>query len=126
MLVYLGRVAPFKDDYVNKQEMANEFSILLATYPLLTFTEWVPDMESQMLMGWVLIAIICLNVIFNMILLLWIFVCQTYWSCRRRYVLLTRKRDALEMAKKRKLYLECIKESMAPEATPRSFNLKPI
>ena len=40
--------------------------VLGAAYPLLTFTEWVFDLENLTVNGWFLVGYICLNVAFNM------------------------------------------------------------
>lgn len=37
----------------------------MAAYPLLTFTEWVPDPDRRLEMGWLLLGFICLVLIFN-------------------------------------------------------------
>ena len=47
MIIYLTYVKPFEIPLLNKLEIFNEYSILLATYHLFSFTAFVPDPENQ-------------------------------------------------------------------------------
>ena len=46
MIIYVTYYKPFELPLLNKMEVFNEFSILLATLHLFTFTEFVPNPED--------------------------------------------------------------------------------
>ena len=46
MIIYLTYVKPFEIPLLNQLEIFNEYSILLASYHLFTFTAFVPDPEN--------------------------------------------------------------------------------
>ena len=45
MLIYLTHVRPFQEPQLNNLEIFNEFSIMVASYHLFCFTDFVPDPE---------------------------------------------------------------------------------
>jgi len=45
MIIYLTYVRPFQEPLLNNLEIFNEFSILIASYHLHCFTDFVPDPE---------------------------------------------------------------------------------
>ena len=59
---YTAYVLPFESKLQNYQETINEIWVLLASYHLLVYTEWVSHLETRFTMGWSLLAIVCLNV----------------------------------------------------------------
>jgi len=56
MLVYLIRVKPFKVPLMNEIEILNEICVLIATYHLLCFTDFVPDPQMQSNIGYSLLG----------------------------------------------------------------------
>jgi len=66
MIIYVTYFKPFELPLLNKMEVFNEFSILVATYHLITFTWFVPEPETQYTMGWSIIGITVLNIAVNM------------------------------------------------------------
>jgi hypothetical protein len=46
MIIYVAYFKPFELPLLNKMEVFNEFSILLATYHLFTFTQFVGEPET--------------------------------------------------------------------------------
>ena len=49
----------------NYQETMNEIWVLIASYHLFTFTEWVYDLDTRFTIGWSLLVIVVLNVTSN-------------------------------------------------------------
>jgi hypothetical protein len=70
MIIYLTYVKPFEVPLLNKLEIFNEYSILLATYHLFSFTAFVPDPETQYLMGWSIIFVTIFNMAVNVFIML--------------------------------------------------------
>ena len=70
VIAYVGGIRPHANSNVNRQEIINEITVLVASYPLLFFTKWVWDMDMRLNAGWFLIACIILNCLFNMTILL--------------------------------------------------------
>ena len=89
----------------------NEVTILLACYPLLTFTEWVSDMDRRIEMGWFLLALIGLSLMTYITLLTFVGISNTYCKLRRRYLekvmavkIKERKEKMLKQREIQKLY----------------------
>ena len=49
---YVGTVQPFIDPTLNKLELANETVILVITYFMVVYSDFVPEIETRFLMGW--------------------------------------------------------------------------
>ena len=43
VIYYIASARPYNISYMNKQELINEITVLLSSYPLLMFTPWVWD-----------------------------------------------------------------------------------
>ena len=63
-------MSPYVEKKVNRQEIVNEIMVLIAAYPLLVFTPWIWNKELIENTGWLLIAIIALNVLFNIMIVI--------------------------------------------------------
>ena len=74
-LTYNAAVQPYKNRLTNMQEIFNEATVLVAAYPLLTFTLWIWELDHKKNVGWFLVALIILNVLANIGLL-------TFIACR--------------------------------------------
>ena len=70
VIAYIAGVRPHVSPSVNNQEIINEITVLIATYPLLFFTKWVWDMDTRLNAGWFLVACILLNILFNISILI--------------------------------------------------------
>lgn len=86
---------------MNVIEILNELTVLVAAYPLLTFTDWVGKEEDRIDNGWYLINCICLNVMFNISVSLIIFIHE---SCRKLKFYRIRRRK-LDQIRTQRLYL---------------------
>ena len=94
---YTAFYCPYSRKISNVQEVINEWTVLLASYHLLTFTEWVYDLELRYQLGWSVIATIILNVLFNASIMVSYLLKTCYVKLRKRYLLKQR-------AKKIELY----------------------
>ena len=65
MIVLVGYVPPFKDKKMNTMELVNEAFILLITYHLYTFTDFMPDVQTRELVGKSLIGITISSIVVN-------------------------------------------------------------
>ena len=65
MLIYTGYVKPFERRIHNKLEIANETLILLNSYFMIIFSDFVPDARNRYAMGWCNLGIIFVLVIVN-------------------------------------------------------------
>ena len=70
MQIYQGYYQPKESRFDNIMECFNEIIIMLATYHLMTFTDWILDFDVQYQMGWSFIIIVSLNVLVNMFFIL--------------------------------------------------------
>ena len=67
-LLYLVMSKPFEENLMNKGEILNEIGILLVSYSLPWFTDYVVDAEQEFDLGWVVVAVVLLVVLANMVL----------------------------------------------------------
>ncbi|CDW79537.1 cadg domain containing protein [Stylonychia lemnae] len=70
LLVYVIYIKPFQDPEFNYIEIFNETCILMSSYHLMIFTNYVPDIEKQSIFGYTLLAITVLNVAVNTIIMM--------------------------------------------------------
>ena len=83
---YVAYVKPFNSSNMNLQEILNEVTILLSCYALFTFTEWVPDMDRRIEMGWFLLALIGMSLLTYITIMTVVGISNTYKKLRRRYL----------------------------------------
>ena len=65
LLFYVGRFRPFASDLENMLELLNEYTILVLYCIAITQTDFVPKMAGRNAMGWLIIAIISINILLN-------------------------------------------------------------
>ena len=58
-------IRPYSGDLMNLTDTVNEICIFLTSYILICFTEYVSDPQLKQDIGWVLVLLITLNVIWN-------------------------------------------------------------
>jgi hypothetical protein len=66
-------------------EIFNECSIIAAAYHLFLFTDYVEDPEMQYKIGWSIIGVTILNIIVNMIVMVWVSVRMMRLTFKRLY-----------------------------------------
>ena len=98
---YVARDQPFLSPSMNKQELVNEMTVLIAAYPLLVFTNWVPNEERKLDAGWFVVACICLNVMFNISVLI-VEICKSAILRIKLYVLRYQYRKDLAKREEKK------------------------
>lgn len=92
VVLYLLHFRPFEDPIMNKLEIFNELCILLVTYPSLLFTGFVSEPLSQYYAGWLMIVFIILNILVNMLAVLYQGLCSLILFIKRiRFKLRVRK-----------------------------------
>ena len=89
VIAYVAGIQPHTNTAVNNQEIINEIIVLISTYPLLFFTEWVWDMDSRLNAGWFLVACILLNVLLNISIQLF----AVLWAQKKKVKLLCIRRN---------------------------------
>ena len=65
VLCYVGSVWPFDRAINNRLELANELCILLNTYFLIVYSDFVHSAEARYKMGWVNLAILIIQVLIS-------------------------------------------------------------
>lgn len=83
---HTASVQPYKDRLQNVQEVFNECTVLVGSYHLFGFTEWIYDYERRLELGWSLIAVIVLNVCFNFTVLTVIIIKENMKKARVKYL----------------------------------------
>jgi len=72
---------------MNALEIFNECSILIVSYHLVAFTDFVPSVEAQYDMGFVLCGVTMLNIVVNLVCLVVYQVSMLISTIRRRRIL---------------------------------------
>lgn len=67
VLICLGQVQPLPSLIENRLELSNSFQILLISYCLLTFTKFVDDAGVRYNMGYAIVCLTCLNILYNLV-----------------------------------------------------------
>ena len=70
MIIYLLWCWPLETNFSTLVEVFNEVTAMWMLYFMLTFTDWVPDIELRYQTGWVFIGIFCLNLSVHILFLL--------------------------------------------------------
>ena len=83
LVVYLLWWRPFERNFDNGIEVMNEMSSLLLLYLLMTFSDWIPDVELRHAIGWLFIGIICFNLSIHIYFLTRTIVRRIYFACKK-------------------------------------------
>ena len=65
LLIFVGRYRPLTSNWDNILEMLNEYTILVLYCIAITQTDFVTEIYGRNAMGWVVIVIICFNILLN-------------------------------------------------------------
>ena len=84
---YTAYVLPYENKVINLQEIVNEWTVIIASYHLFCFTEWVYDEDRRIEIGWSLLCVIGLNVTFNSVLLMVCAVKGCYQKIKKRMII---------------------------------------
>jgi len=66
-MIFIALVRPFESSSKNNTEIYNEVTILAVSTHLYIFSDFVQDLDQQVLAGWSLIAIVLVNILYHMI-----------------------------------------------------------
>ena len=69
MMIYQGYFKPYKYPEQNRKELANEAFIMLNSYFLFIFYDFVPDADTRYFMGWFNVGCLGLMVGFNTVII---------------------------------------------------------
>ncbi len=97
---------PYRNRVISIQEVVNESTVVIASYHLLCFTEWIYDIDRRLECGWSLLILIALNVLFNITLIL-TFVIKTFY--RNLRLRLLKRNHKKKIAERRELNKIAIK-----------------
>eukprot|EP00347_Sterkiella_histriomuscorum_P007698 403347912 len=88
LLFFLIRVKPMELQYQNRLDIFNETSLLACLYMCLLYTDIVPDIDTQIKLGWTFCAIIFVNLTTNLSVILYIvtssFVTRLKYKCNKK------------------------------------------
>ena len=63
---------PFTTRFKNRIELFNEITVLVCSFHMMTYTDFVGDVDTINTMGWSLIATIVFNCIVNLFIILFV------------------------------------------------------
>ena len=85
VMSYASYVLPFDSMLQNIQETINEVYVLIASYHLFCFTEWVYDLNTRFIIGWSLIGVVIANLATNIDIIIGLTISQSIKKSRRAY-----------------------------------------
>ena len=65
MLLFFTSVNPMVEPFLNRMEMFNEVCLLICSYFLFAFTDFVPDVNTRYMYGWAFIGVAVFNIACN-------------------------------------------------------------
>jgi len=76
IVLYTILVKPYENETLNKQEILNELFILVSSYFMLAFSEWIPDdqkltgtnLNLKNTIGQAMFALIAINIFTNLVI----------------------------------------------------------
>ena len=83
-LIILEYVRPLKSNAAHKNEIFNEIVMLLLLYTFISFTDWVPNLETKFKLGYVACGLIVLHLMINIFIMLTSSIKGAYKACRLR------------------------------------------
>ena len=69
VLIMVGLASPLETSFENNQELYNNFSILVVSYCLLCFTQFIPDPEMRYNMGYVMVLLTVQNIVVSLVII---------------------------------------------------------
>ena len=81
-LIILEYVRPLKSNAAHKNEIFNEIVMTLLLYTLISFTDWVPNMEAKFKLGYITCSLIVLHLMINIFIMLTSSIKEAYRACR--------------------------------------------
>ena len=78
---------PFKTQAERRMEIFNEVILMLVLYTMMCFTDFVPEIETKMLIGWVACTLVALHFSINLTIMVLSSVRKTIRTCRMKMLL---------------------------------------
>ena len=69
VLIIIGQVRPFENNHDNKLELYNTYSIILLSYTLFCFTDWVDSPVRRYNIGYAMIFLTFQNIFVNLLII---------------------------------------------------------
>jgi hypothetical protein len=85
ILIYITSIQPFNGRFRNRIELFNDFGQILLTFHIMYFTDWVGSPDTQVMYGWVMIALSGVFICFNMSVILLTSFMKSRLICKRNY-----------------------------------------
>ena len=101
LTIYIGWFHPYLDKRTWRSELFNEFFILLVIYTFLVLLDLVTDQWTLNFIGWMLIVIICANLILNLAIAMFDSIRATFLKMRLIFYTKKNKRLKAKLALKR-------------------------
>ena len=101
VMSYTTYVLPFVNMLQNYQETMNEIWVLIASYHLFTFTEWVYELDTRFTIGWSLLVIVVLNVTSNIGIICFVTLKEAKEKTQKAYWTRVKQRIMKENERKR-------------------------
>ena len=86
MLIYQGQVNPLCSRLKNRIEKLNELFIMIGTFYLMFYTDWVPLPQTQFYYGWSNVIVIFISSLINISIVIWfssrdiLLILKKYWK----------------------------------------------
>ena len=93
MLIYVGRVRPFRTKRSNKEDLCNEFFLCILSILLCLFSGYVDMPEHSSVFGWIYIGLLVLAIIWNLKLMMGSFMNTIRLVCKKHYKICRHKYD---------------------------------
>ena len=104
LLIYVGKVGPLQCRFDNRLELFNEWCIGVVGLWSIAFTDMVIDYHTQYQLGWVIIAIVAVQIAINVAIFVFVslmksrlVVIKYYRRMLDKYERLTQKEEFKEM-----------------------------
>ena len=98
-------VMPFDTLLMNITEIVNEMTVLIVAYLLMCFSDFITSPHRETDVGWALIILILVNILFNIVVLLYVVI--------RKAILYFRRYQARKAAMNRAAQIKQEKEATA-------------
>ena len=84
-IIYIGNTEPFLTRHEFRMELFNEACVSAITYHLFMFTDALPSISAQYIIGWSLVVILSLMLVCNSYFVLRGMAKRIRLMCKRRY-----------------------------------------
>jgi hypothetical protein len=71
IVIFYGKIRPLNEGFLNNMELFNEFTVMISSYMMILFTEFVEDPMMRAEIGWIFVGIIGINIIVNWSILIY-------------------------------------------------------